>query len=67
MKILNIVLADLIRRGKVTVDIPGLDMGELTRFLYSESAQTLREIESVVFAEEMTDGEKVAWIQERLM
>ena len=37
MKLLQNTLANLIRSGKVIVDIPGLDMDQLTQFLYSES------------------------------
>ena len=49
MKLLQNTLANLIRSGKVTVDIPNLDMDQLTQFLYSESAQTLRDIASVAY------------------
>lgn len=66
MKLLNTILAEQIRQGKVTVDIPGLDMDRLTEFLSGEAARTLREIAAIACAEEMTDGEKVRWIQERL-
>lgn len=66
MKLLNTILAEQIRQGKVTVDIPGLDMDRLTEFLSGEAARTLREIAAIACAEEMTDREKVRWIQERL-
>lgn len=66
MKLLNTILAEQIRQGKVTVDIPRLDMDRLTESLSGEAAQTLREVAAVACAEEMTDGEKVRWIQERL-
>lgn len=66
MKLLNTILAEQIRQGRVTVDIPGLDTDRLTEFLSGETAQTLREIAAVACSEEMTDGEKIRWIQERL-
>ena len=66
MKLLNIILAEQIRRGRVTVDIPGLDMDRLTEFLHSEAAHTLSEIAAVACSEEMTAEEKVDWIQDRL-
>lgn len=66
MKILKVVLGDLIRRGKVTVDIPNLDTDRLTEYLHSETASMLREIEAVACAEEMTAAEKVSRIQELL-
>ena len=66
MKILNVILAEQIRRGRVTVDIPGLDMDRLSEFLHSEAARALNEIAAVACAEEMTAEEKVDWIQERL-
>lgn len=67
IKILNAILSDLICRGKVTVEIPGLDMDALTGLLHSEAAQTLREIAGVVCEEEMTNQEKVEWIRNRLV
>lgn len=66
MKILNVILAEQIRRGRVTVDIPGLDMDQLSELLRSEAARTLAEVAAVACTEEMTAEEKVAWIQERL-
>lgn len=66
MKLLNIILAEQIRRGRVTVDIPGLDMDRLMEFLHSEAARTLSEIAAVACEEEMTAEEKVDWIQDRL-
>ena len=66
MKILNNILADLIRRGKVTVDIPGLEMDCLTEYLHSEAARTLLDIKGVACAEEMTNEEKINYIQDLL-
>ena len=67
MKLLNTILADCIRRGRVTVDIPGLDTDRLIKALHSEAVQTLKEIAAVACAEEMSAEEKVSWIQDRLM
>lgn len=66
MKLLDQTLASLIRRGKVTVEIPGLEPDRLYAFLRCEAARTLQEIAAVACAEEMSDAEKAAWIQERL-
>ena len=46
MNILRTVLAELIRSGKVTVEIPNLDMEQLKAYLYNESRQTLQDISS---------------------
>lgn len=66
MKLLDTILAQQIRQGRVTVDIPGLDTGQLTGFLRTEAARTLDEIADIACSEEMTAEEKVEWIQERL-
>ena len=66
MKLLNTILAEQIRQGRVTVDIPGLDLDRLTESLSGEAARTLREVAAVACAEEMTDEEKIRWIQARL-
>lgn len=66
MKILQTILANLIRQGKVTVEVPQLDLEELRRAVRNDAVYTLEEIEGIVWEEEMTDAEKVAWIQTRL-
>ena len=66
MKLLQNTLANLIRSGKVTVDIPNLDMDQLTQFLYSESAQTLRDIASVAYGDDLSPADKIDIIQDRL-
>ena len=66
MKLLQNTLANLIRSGKVTVDIPNLDMDQLTQFLYSESAQTLRDIASVAYDDDLSPEHKIYIIQDRL-
>lgn len=63
---LKSVLANLIRQGKVTLEVPNLDMDELRKAVWNEAEQTLDEIRGVVYEEEMTDEEKVRWIQNRL-
>ncbi len=63
MKYLDILLANLIREGKVTVDIPGLDMDELAGLVDSETQRTLRKIAETVGCDELTDGEKIAAIR----
>ena len=66
MTILQTVLANLIRSGKVTVEIPNLDMDELKKAVWNEAVDTLKAVKDIVWADEMTDTEKVVWIQERL-
>ena len=66
MKLLQNTLANLIRSGKVTVDIPNLDMDQLTQFLYSESAQTLRDVPSVAYDDDLSPEDKIYIIQDRL-
>ncbi len=63
---LKSVLSNLIRQGKVTLEVPNLDMDELRKAVWNEAEQTLDEIRGVVHEEEMTDEEKVRWIQNRL-
>ena len=63
---LKSVLSNLIRQGKVTLEVPNLDMDELRTAVWNEAEQTLDEIRGVVYEEEMTDEEKVRWIQNRL-
>lgn len=67
MTTLQIVLANLIRRGKVTVEIPNFDMDKLREAMWNEAEQTLWDIKGIVYEEEMTDAEKVEWIQKRLV
>ncbi len=66
MTMLQLVLSTLIRNGKVTVETPDLDMDELRKVVQNRAEQKLREIEGIVFEEEMTDGEKVRYLQELL-
>ena len=64
MKQLDIMLANLIRNGRVTVDIPGIEHIEAA--FRQESRRMLEAVEAVVFSEEMADGEKIARLKERL-
>ncbi len=64
MKIINIILANLIRQGEVTVDIPGVDLAELERLADSEAQQALREIAMTAASDELTDSEKIMMIRE---
>ncbi len=64
MKIVNTILAELIRQGKVTVDIPGLDAEELKRLADGEAQRVLRKIAGILGCEEITDSEKIAMICE---
>ncbi len=66
MTMLQFVLSTLIRNGKVTVETPDINMDELRRAVDTRAAAALEEIRDIVCAEEMTDTEKVDWIQKRL-
>lgn len=66
MTTLQFVLSTLIRNGKVTVEIPDINMDELRQTVENRAERALEEIKGIVYEEEMTDAEKVAWIQERL-
>ncbi len=63
MKIVNTILAELIRQGEVTVNIPGLDMGELKQLADGEAQRVLRKIAETVGCDELTDGEKITVIR----
>ncbi len=63
MKLFQIVLANLIRGGKVTVELPNIDLDKLrgaTRHYYES---LLEQIQGILYADDMTDGEKLAEIQ----
>ncbi len=66
MKIVNTILAELIRQGKVTVDIPGLDMDELKKLANGEAQRVLRKIAETVACDELTDAEKITMIRDHL-
>ncbi len=66
MKIVNTILAELIRQGKVTVDIPGLDMDELKKLANGEAQRVLRKIAETVACDELTDAEKFTMIRDHL-
>ncbi len=66
MKIVNTILAELIRRGHVTVDIPGLDAGELKQLADGEAQRVLRKIGEILGCDELTDSERVAMIRDYL-
>ncbi len=63
MKQFNIILANLIRQGEVTVDIPGVDLAELERLADSEAQRALREIAMTVASDELTDSEKIMMLR----
>lgn len=66
MKTLQMVLAQLIRGGKVTVEIPNLDVDKLAAALREESAQTLRDIAWCVYEEGLSDTDRVKYIRKLL-
>ncbi len=66
MTTLQFVLSTLIRNGKVTVETPDLGMDELRHAVENRAEDMLERVRGVVYEEEMTDREKVAWLQEYL-
>ena len=64
MKSLELILANMIRSGKVTVEIPGIEHIEAA--MREKSRQMLWEIAGIVFSGEMEDGEKIARLKEML-
>ena len=64
MKQLDMILANMIRSGKVTVEIPGIE--HIEAVMQEESRQMLWEIAGIVFSDEMEDGEKIACLREML-
>ncbi len=63
MKYLNTILANLIRKGAVTVDIPGMDINELERLADGEAQRVLRKIAGILGCDEITDSEKIMMIR----
>ncbi len=61
MKILDLVLGEMIRRGRVAVEIPGIEHIEAA--VREESFRRLWEIEQVVLCDEMEDREKIARVR----
>lgn len=61
MKRLMILLADLIRRGQVTVEFKDLDMDRLEKLARSGTEDLLKQVAWVVFDDEaeLTDSEKI--------
>ena len=53
MKQLDMILANMIRSGKVTVEIPGIEHIEAA--MQEESRQMLWEIAGIVFSDEMEE------------
>ena len=66
MKRIQNVLADLIRRGQVTVDIPGLDADQLEHYFQDYYRQVLVRVTTIVFDNDMSDKEKISWLKENL-
>ena len=62
MKQMDIILSNMIRSGKVKVEIPGIEHIEAA--MLEESRRMLWEIAGIVFSDEMEDGEKIARLKE---
>lgn len=63
MKPLSYILADLIRDGEVTINIPGLDPEELDRLVNHEARETMQKMRYVLGCDDLTNGEKVAMLR----
>lgn len=66
MKYIYILLARLIREGKVRVDIPAVDMDSLERICYDHNGDILELVRGVVYDEENTPEKKIGILQEVL-
>lgn len=66
MKTVRAVLAELICSGKVTVEIPGLDMQALKEYLNSEANATLKDITWFIYEEGLSDADRVKYIRQVL-
>ena len=66
MRQFNVILANLICQGEVTVDIPEVDINELERLADSEAQQILRKIAETVGRDELTDSEKIMMLRAHL-
>lgn len=64
MKQMDIILFNMIRSGKVKVEIPGIE--HIGAAMREESRRMLWEIAGIVFSDEMEDGEKIARLKEML-
>lgn len=63
MKTLQTVLANLIRSGKVKVEIPDLDMDALRKAVKNEAERKLEAIEEIVYQDDMREAERIVRIQ----
>ena len=60
----ELILAELIRRGDVVVEVHGLDMDQLQNEVHNYYRSVLQEAEGVLLCRDMTDGEKVEMLKE---
>lgn len=66
MKYIYVLLAQLIREGKVRVDIPAVDMDSLERICYDRNGDILELVRNVVYDEDYTPEKKLEILQEVL-
>lgn len=66
MKWLRIVLAERLRKGTLTIEIPGLDMQEFKHTLHGAAEQTLQQVADIACNDYLSDRQKIADIQELL-
>ena len=66
MKYIYVLLAQLIREGKVRVDIPAVDMDSLERICYDRNGDILELVRNVVYDEDYTPEKRLEILQEVL-
>ena len=66
MKILRMILAQFLRRSQIKIEISGFDMDGFSAAMHRELSHALSDIAGCVYADGMTDKEKVEAIRVRL-
>ena len=63
MKWIQIILAEHIRRGTVTLEVPGVDTDRLLKEMHNKADRLLCDVINIVCDEDLTDREKVVEVQ----
>lgn len=61
---LKLALCDLLRKGKIIVEIQNLDMEEVEKILHGRVEETLREVMDILCQEDLTDTRKADTLAE---
>jgi len=59
MQYVYILLARLIREGRVRVDIPAVDMDHLAEICRDRNEELLMDLQETLYSEELSDNEKL--------